>query len=1104
MKKVICYLALLIAPIVLRAQVADNTALVGTVTDPTGSVVSGVKVVGTNRDTKVSYSGTSNAEGYYSIPFVSPGTYDINVETSGFKKMTATGVIVTINHAVRTDFTLSVGSETAEISVSADTPPLSTDDALLGETIDSQQVHDLPMNGRHAIDLAATASNITISGNALTGTPPGNRASGSGTRNINNSISLDGISIMNNLITTATLSPNPDALSAVQTQNGNYTAQYGDYLGVHINLVSKSGTNKLHGTVYDYLQNDAMNAKSWLQPTTGISAKKSPLRYNLFGGVLSGPVVIPFLYNGRDKTFFLGSYEGLRNSGATATISTVLTNKMRQGDFSELLPAGTQLYNPKTRFSLCTAPDYQCPAAAYPGNIIPVDPVAARILPYMTLPNGPGTTNNWTGNLPNQINEDSTMERLDHNINGKVSLFGRFAWQSVNNFTQSTNLANTAYTTTKTRNGAAGYTHIITPRLVNDFRFGFNVVNTFTLNQQGQTNNNNAGSNLGIPGFTADVDSGNPGLVDMTLNPYQGIAQTGTNWYQDDRQLTWYDQISYTLGKHALMAGVSFRKLTIGRSAANTARGSFTFDSTLNRVRIITNPSTGATTTVGDAGAAFIAGTPTGYNSPFFQVKGSVGQWRDGFFFQDTWQVTQKFTLQYGLRYELPQVAYSLNGVGRIMDAGLTTLYPAIGGTTPLNATKYPGFKFSGPAHDNISPRLGFSYRATDRIVIRGGGGIYYNANQLNSYTLSSTNYPYSAVVTPSAGFGTTPAFTLATPNVPAPVAWPGSASSPYANFAVDQNLPTARMYQWNIDVGNEVWRNGGFELQYLGSRTIHLDQSYYPNQPAPSAVAFAQSRRPNPTIGQIREIHNDGFATYNGITAILRQRMTRGLSANLSYTWAHALDTSDSSNDGGSAMWQGHLKLDYANSNYDIRNRFVGTVTYELPKFDGHNLFIRQAIGGWQANAIVDLRGGTPLNVTISANQANVGGVGGSQRPNYVHEAHVTCSRATVTGPGGSNKNSCIDATAYATPVAGTFGNLQRNAVTAPGVANTNFSLFKNFPIWETVSFQLRGEAFNAFNHPNPGSPNTTFGGTTFGFITGANSSFGARVLQVAGKINF
>jgi hypothetical protein len=1099
MKRILVYcLMILLSPLMLPAQVSNNTALVGTVTDPSGSVVSGAKVVGTNVNTKVQYTGTTNAEGYYSIPFVSPGTYDVAVEAPGFQKSVTHGVIVTINVAVRTDAALTIGSANTEVTVSANNPPLSTDDALLGETVDSQQVHDLPMNGRRAIDLAATASNITISGQALTGNPPGVRASGSGTRNINNSISLDGISIMNNLITTATLTPNPDALDAVQTQNGNYTAQYGDYLGVHINLVSRSGTNDFHGTIYDYIQNDALNAKSWLAKP---GSKKAQLRYNNFGGVLSGPVIIPFLYNGRDKTFFTGSYEGLRQHSSTTTISTVLTNRMRGGDFGELCPNGfdstgkcissnggsnKQLYNPQT-------------GAFYKNNVVPVDPIAAKILPYFTLPNLPGATGNWTGNLPTSVSEDSSLDRIDHNIGEKVRLFGRYAFQNVNNFAQSTNLTNTAYTTTGTRNGAVGVTYIITPRLVNDFHFGFNVVKTQILNQQAQTGDKDAGTNLGIPGFTADVASGNPGLVDMDLGGYEGISQTGTNWYQDDRQLTFYDQLSYTFNKHSVMVGVSFRKMTIGRSAANTARGVFNFDGSLNAEPTVVNGKTVPLGT-GDGAAAFIAGLPTKYTSPFFQVKGSMGQWRDGFFAQDTWQISQKFTLQYGLRYELPQVAYSLNGVGRIMTADLTTLYPAIGGTNPLDAQKYPGFEFGGANHNLFSPRLGFSYRLTDQTVIRGGGGIYYNANQMNSYTLSSTNYPYSAVVTPSNSFGSALGFTLDQPNIPSPIAWPGPASSPYANFTVDHNLPTARMYQWNLDVGQELWRNAGFELQYLGSHTIHLDQSFYPNQPGPS-TQFLQANRPNPAVGQIREIHNDATATYHGLTAILRQRLTHGLSANLSYTWAHALDEGDSSNDGGTAMWQGHLKLDYGDSNNDIRNRFVGTVTYELPTLSGHSFAVREVLGGWQANAIVDLRTGTPVNVTLNSDFAHVG-AGGPQRPNFVHVGHSTCSRATVTGPGGSTKNSCLDATAYANPANGTFGNLHHNAIHGPGQANTNLSLFKNFTIYENVKFQLRGEAFNAFNHPSPANPNARFGGPSFGYITDSSST--ARVLQIAGKINF
>ncbi|QNI37971.1 TonB-dependent receptor [Edaphobacter albus] len=1077
-----------------RSQVANNTSLVGTVTDKTGSVIPFALVVGTNQNTKVQYSGKTNQDGYYSIPFVSPGTYNVTVSSSGFQTSTTSGVVVTTNVAVRTDVSLAAGSTESVINISADTPVISTDDALIGETVGQEMVRDLPLNGRNPLDLAATASNVTISagGTMLTGNPPGVRASGSGTRPINNSISLDGISLMNNLIMTTTLTPNPDAVESVQTQNGNYPAQYGDYLGVHINMVTKSGSNAFHGTVFEYIQNDAFNAKSWLAPST---ARKSQLRYNQFGGVIGGPVILPHLYNGRDKTFFMGSYQGLRDHESAFTIGTVMTNKMRAGDFSEL--TNKTFYNPNTRFTLCSAPTYACPAAQYAGNIIPVNPISAKILPYLSAPTGPGITSNWSGNLPSMVNLDSTVDRVDENIGEKIRLFGRFAWQGVSNYTQAVNLANTIYNVTKTRNGALGYTHIITPKLINDFRFGFNVLITQNVDQQYQTHQTSAGSDLGIPGFTADVDNANPGLTDMTISGYQGISQTGTNWFQDDRQLTFYDQINYALNKHNLMAGVSFRKFTIGRMGTNAARGSFTFDQTLN----------GATSGAGDGAAAFIGGSPTSYVSPQFQSKGEVAQWRDGFFVQDTWQVSQKLTVEYGLRYELPQVAYSLNGVGRIMDPTLTTLFPAIGGTSAQNAVSYPGFKFTNPNHDNISPRLGFAYRVQDKTVIRGGAGIYYNANQLNTYTLSFGSYPYAAAVTPSAGFGTTPSFTLSNPNVPAAAPWPGPANNPYQNIAISPNLPTARMYQWNVDIGRELWSNAGIELQYIGSRTIHLDESYYPNQPAPSPIAFSQSRRPNPAIGQIRLIKNDAFSTYHGFTAILRQRVYHGVNAKLSYTWSHALDTTVDSNGGGSAMWQGHLKLDYGNSNYDIRNRFVGIVSYALPGFDNRSLMIRRVLGGWQANAIVDLRTGAPLNVTLNTNIANVGGVGSPQRPNFAHQGKTTCSRQTVTGSGGSVRNSCIDATAYVNPAAGTFGNLHRNDIYGPGAANTNFSLFKTFPIREPMALQFRVEAFNLFNHPNPGNPNTVFGGPSFGFITTANTSYtttGARVMQLSAKLNF
>ncbi len=1111
MKKLLV-LAVLLLGHIGYAQVANNTSLVGTVTDQAGNVVAGAKVVGTNVDTKVEYPATTNQEGYYSITFINPGTYDISVEQSGFSKIITKGVIVPINMAVRTDVVLRVGSTSSEVSISAENPPLSTDDALLGETIESQRVHDLPLNGRNAINLAATTSNITIGGNTLTGNPPGNTASGSGTRGVNNSISLDGISIVNNLITTATLSPNPDALDSVQTQNGNYTAQYGDYIGVHINMVTKTGGNKFHGTAYDYLQNDIFNSYTFGSDRT---KPKSQVRYNLFGGVLSGPVIIPHLYNGPDKTFFTASYEGLRQSNASLSTGTVLTNRMRSLDFSDLINTSdpTKSILLKDPATGQTIPNNRFDQAGYQ-----INPISAALLSYIPLPTNSGTVNNFVGNVPNVVNANNTLDRVDHTIGDNIRLFGRFAWTKTFNIGGAIVPTSNSYTPTMNRNAAAGYTHIITPNLVNDLRGGFNILTTQNLNYFSYNNIQGAGSALGIPGFNADVVNNNPGLPTINITNYQGLGSDGTNWYQDDRTLTIYDQISYTHGKHNLMAGISFRKLTLGRASTNGARGTFTFNGQYT----------------GDAAADFLLSAVQADTTPYFQVKVGVGQWRDGFFVQDNWQVTPKLTLQYGVRYELPQVAYSLNGVGRKLTQDQIALYPQQGGTNAQNATSYPGYKYSNPSHDNIAPRLGFAYRATDRTVIRGGGGVYYNAVQLNAFTLTNQNYPYSSSTGFSgkkAGSGP-PDVTFQTPTPGAGSTSPvGGTLGSYVT-AITQNwdLPSERMYQWNVDVGQEMWHDAGFELQYIGSRSVHLNESWYSNQPeAPGAnapasrystsTAVINANRPNQYWGQIRTIQNDGFATYHGLTAILRQRMSHGLSMTASYTWSHNLDTSNDANSSGSAMWQGHLRLDYGNASNDIRHRFVATATYALPSFSNSGFWVRQSLGGWQLNGIWDMRSGIPFNVTSSGDRVYVGTPGSAQRPNFVHTGSNTCNKAFILKYGSTR--SCIDTTAYALPPQGVYGNLHRNDQHGPNqLAQNSLSLFKNFKIWEDVAFQFRAEAFNFLNHGNAGAasnpiPNTTLSNNTlsnpndptsftvptaFGTMTGS----GQRIFQFAGKINF
>ena len=872
-KKVLVCSAVTISSASLYAQVANNTSLVGTVRDNTGSVVAGAQVSAVDTATKVAYKATTNDQGFYQIQFVQPGTYDITVQQAGFAKVLSRGTSVVLNMAARTDITLPVGSTSSEVTVTTETPALSTDDALVGETLSAHQVENLPMAGRRVLELAATNPSIIVGPKtSYTGVPPGANYIGAGTREVTNSLTLDGITIMNSLISNSPVTPNADAVGAVQTQTGNYTAQYGAYMGVHINVDTKAGTNSFHGTGFDYVQNTVFNAKNFLTA----SGQPTPIQhFNQFGFVLDGPVAIPHLFNGRDKLFFMGSYEGIRQKSQSTTVATLLTPAFQTGDFSALcgtltaagLCSGKQLVNPVTKV----------PYAGDRG--LSVSPYAAALLKYYATPNLAGVTNNASVAVPNTFKQDQTLDRVDYALSDKVRLFARYDYQTIASANGNVVPTSASSSPTKNTNGLIAYTHIITPRLINDLRVGFNKFSSNQLNYFYNAGLNNAGTQLGIPGFTADTVNNNPGIPTITITNYTGLGAEGTNWFQDDRTIHGYDQVSYAFGKHNIMGGADIRRMTIGRAAGNTPRGQFAFN--------------GAYT--GDAAADFITGYSNQVTTPVFQVKGSIAEWRNGFFVQDNWQATQKLTVQYGVRYELPLVPYSLNGYGRILNSTYTALIPASTATSGTTFVPTPGFNFHGPNHNLVSPRLGLAYRATDRIVIRGGGGIYYNPNHLNAFTLTATNYPLAASVVYNGNSGTNAVGSLTFAN---PTGGSGGTGSPVAGtpgtyvsaFTDNYYLPTPRLYQWNADTGVELWNGGALELQYLGSRAIDLDRSYYPNQPLPGAGSV-NPRRPYQLFGQIRQITNDSFSTYQGFSAIFRQRAYRGLNVQLGYTWAHNLD---------------------------------------------------------------------------------------------------------------------------------------------------------------------------------------------------------------------
>jgi hypothetical protein len=702
----------------------------------------------------------------------------------------------------------------------------------------------------------------------------------------------------------------------------------------------------------------------------------------------------------------------------------------------------------------------------FPGNLIPanrISPIVQKLQQYYITPNAAGLTNNFSASLPNNNTTNQTINRIDQNIGQNVRLFFRYQKQWMDLTVGSANPVNATISPVELDNYNISYTHTLTPTLVNDFRFGRQYFETSTLNYFAANSITGIGSSLGIPGFDGDVKNDNPGIPEFNINGFTGFGNSGTNWYQDDKTWQMSEQLSWSRGSHNIMMGVELRKLITGRAAANSPRGVFNF--------------TGRFTGYGPAD--FLLGLPESLTTPAPQVRGQVASWRNGFFVLDNWQASRKLTLNYGLRYELPTVPYTVNGNATTLNPDQTALVPA---NPPV-----PGFKFINPNHKNFAPRFGFAYRMTEKTVVRGGYGIYYNPNQANTFTFLNTNPPFSTATTYSS-LPNTPTLSLTNPT-PTGAANPAPAVPDV--IAVNWDLPTAYMNQWSLAVARELWPNAGFELSYLGSRSVHLDRSYYNNTPYVPGPGPIQPRRPNQRFGQIRTIQNDLVANYQGMTASLRQRFSKGLQFLASYTWSHTLDVATDSNGGGTPMNPYNWRLDYGNANWDIRNRFVVSYLYELPFFRNGNTLVRGVLGGWQINGISILQSGTPFNVTIASDVPNVLSRG-PQRPDLVKTPTSNC--------GGGNLANCIDTSAFVMPQPFTYGNAGRNLLRGPHLFSNDLSVFKNFAITESVRFQLRGEAFNFTNSPQFSNPASVFGNANFGSIT--STSIDNRSIQIGGKL--
>jgi hypothetical protein len=1020
------------------AQLANTTALTGTVTDSSGASVGDVAIQAVNKGTQDTYNTKTGPDGNFTIQFIKIGTYTVTATKDGFSTVTQENIQIDANQTVRTNFNMQIGSVNQSVVVSAGAPPIATDNAAAKETVNEKAAVELPLNGRNVLSIATSTPGVQPGLKGANGNPPGEGYIAAGTRQIENIVTLDGVSIMNNLIMTTPYHPSPDAVQEMEVQTGTYTAQYGGYLGAHLNVVSKSGANDLHGALYEFLRNDVLNARNYF---TSPTQPKPVVRQNQFGLVVNGPVMIPKLYDGRNKTFFMFDYEGLRGTTQSSSQATVLTPAMRNGDFSQLLPS-TQLVDPL--------------GGTFAGNVIPVSrlsPIALRALQYMAQPTTNGITNNLVGNIPNNDRFNQAIGRLDQNLGEKTRLFFRYAWADETFFNNGTpNPTGSTTLPVETKNWVLGWTQTLTPNLVNDVHFGHQALSTDALNYWYTNGLTGAGANLGIPGFNQDVLSGSPGIPYFNISNYVGLGNNGTNWFQTDASWHGTDALTWTHGAHTIVAGVEFLKLITGRQAVTSPLGQFNF--------------TGLYT--GNAAADFMLGYIQQTTTPTAQVSNIVAQWRDGFYVTDKWNATRRLTLDLGLRYELPTVPYTKNGFATILNADRTALVPA---NAPV-----PGFGLTNPNHVNFAPRIGAAYRIDDKTVFRAGYGIYYNPNQNNSFTFLSQNAPFGTVSTYNGQTTGAPNLLLSSPTA-------GNVNRSAATvFTPNPYLPPASQNQWSASLERSAWSGAAFSLQYLGSQTIHLDRSFYNNRPDPGPGSV-QSRRPNQLWGDIRTIQNDEDANYQALSFIYRQRLSHGLSALASYTWSHALDASSDSNDGGQNMDPYNWRRDWASANWDVRHRFVANFEYELPFFkEAHNGIVRTVLGGWQANGIVTVQSGMPFNVVMAGDIANTGS-SGIQRPNIIAPTNASCD-------GSDPRVNCVNLGAFQQAALYTFGNAGRNLLRGPGMQTVNFSGFKNFAFKERYNLQFRAEFFNLLNTPVFNNPNSTLPQ-----LTGTNSYTAANV---------
>lgn len=1124
----------------------DQGGVVGSVKDATGAVIPYAEVRLADVDRGVTKVVSTNGLGDYVASPLRIGRYTATVSKKGFRTIMIGPFDLQVMQRREVDFVLEVGQASQAVMVKGDVPLLETQTSELGQVVDNRTIQDMPLNGRNFAQLALLSAGV-VPAEPGAANEQSFGFSSNGGRSYQNNYLLDGVDNNSNISdlqngTSYVIQPSVDALQEFKVQTNSYDAEFGRGNGAVLNASIKSGTNSFHGDLYEYLRNDKLDARNFFEQRRG------PYQQNQFGATVGGPIRIPHLYDGRNKSFFFADYEGLRVRQGVALGAVVPTPAMRSGDFTSALdftspvtdPAtgnnvldcnGVQTYagelfntrlsqvSPTSPSGVCGVP-FGYDASGRPKNIIPTnlfDPLSKRLTKLWPLPNV-NRAFNFLAEPKVQRDRNNFDVRADRYFSEKDIGFVRYSYQHnpsvVPAVFESTGGGGGEASVGEDSNAYAGValseTHIFGQRLVNEFRFGYNRVHAKHLQFD---SGNNISANLGIPGVPFGPLNG--GLPKLEFSDVDAIGSPlNLPSVQVQNTFTYSDNLTWIRGKHSFKFGAEVRREEFTIFQPTSPRGHLFFDPVFTD-----NP--GAPGTGGSGFASFLVGMPdagdiTNLHNVDYQRPAYA------FYARDDFKISSKLTLNLGIRYDLfipirekynAQATYDLGSQILFLPRGSKAqLPPSLAAMIPVQATASRGLVPID--EDNFAPRVGLAYKVNDRMVLRSGYGIFYSG------------YESGAWANPSPGFN--PPFALAeTFAMPCPAASanpapgqldcsiPGLArfsngfpinalSEPNKPqlFSLDRHIKSPYMQQWHLSTETQLPLQIVLGVGYAGSKGTKLYTFFNGNQATPTTdptSPFA-ARRPVPAIdAPIALLNSGGNSEYNSLQVRLERRFVNGFGLLTTYTWSHSLDNASNANlqsrNQSDYRWFAHPEWEHGNSDFDIRHRFVVSYIYELPfgrgkwLARGMNSKLDRLIGGWRVSGIATLNSGNWF--TVLDQNANFSQSDGQQRPDQVQNPNAKpCIPGTLF-------NTC----AFVDPPLGSFGNAGKNTVRGPSLHVWDLSIFKDFGGRERTHVEFRAEFFNVLNHANFILNRGTLGNPNFGF---ADQARDPRQIQFALKLYY